>query len=343
MFPNNTTKTLLSASLAPGPKPEAPIINEQFLNSFLDYGCWFRSVAAYTHLQTLERTDAHTIERLAALTAFYQLAGQAIEDALTNLIAWTIWADDKNQVLPDIFERLSLRFSIPEKPVEGGYLSIIKSKFRGTRKRVELYPREYLRALLEFPDTELPILLGIEWKRDPSVKLVPPKLRPVWDRLPNIIRETIRPLTTSGGALLAACYNKVKHGPQLVVTRPIEAVLSRGHTIDNIESEQASALSVRLLMDGARTQENSEEVTKNIRVAPFLIDDRSNVRRWYFQQLVHNASALFTIGEWIFNSTYKDRKRDFGVPNEFVLRIVTEQTQHFRSTFGEDPLTMKIF
>ncbi len=342
MFPSKTTKTFLSISLAAGPNPEDPISNEQFLSSFLDYGCWFRSVAAHVHLQTLERTDAQPIERLAALTAFYQLAGQAVEDVLSNLIAWTIWADDKNQSLPDIFDRLSLRFNIPEKPIDDKYIAVIKKKFRETRKRVDLHPREYLRALLEFSDAELPILLGIVWKRNPSVKLVPSKFRQLWDRLPKFIRGTIRPLTTDSGALLAACYNKVKHGPQLVVSRPIDGALGRGHSIEDIERDQASTLSVRLLMDGARTQETTEETKDSIRVAPFLIDDRSNIKRWYFQQLVHTASALYTIGTWIFNTTYKDKKRGSGAPNEFVHKIVTEQGLHLKNTFDEDSLTWRM-
>lgn len=328
MLPTNTSKTFLAVSLGPGPIHERPITNEQFLSSFLDYGCWFRSVAAYSHLKTLERTDTHEIERLAALTTFYQLAGQAVEDVLTNLIAWSIWTDDKSQNMADIIERLSLRLSIPNSPTDQKYISEIKQKFRDKKKRVDLYPREYLRELINAPDSELPARIGIEWKRNPSVKLVPSELRPMWDELPKLIRGVIQPLTTGRGDLLAACYNKAKHGPQLVVSRPIEGALSRGSTLEKLASEQANTMSVRLLMDGARTQETDEEASNNIRIAPFIINDISNIKRWYYQQLVHYSQSLFGLGTWLFNTTYKNQKREFGSPNEFVQEILMKQIKH---------------
>jgi hypothetical protein len=333
----SSSKTILIATLAPGSTPEARVPNDQFLDSFLEYGCWFRSVAAYAHFQTLTEVKSKPIQRLAALTAFYQLAGQAIEDSLTNLIAWSVWADDKNASLPDILERLSLRFNVPDKEVGENYCSDVKAKFRNSSKRVDVFPRDYLRMALDSErDIELPNFFGIEWKKHPSVKVAPPKVRSFWDQLPFYIREFITPLTEDRGAMLAACYNKVKHGPQLVVSSPAEGALARGQPINVVQKEVLNELSVRLLMDGGRTQETAEEVTKSIRVAPFLIDDRKNIKQWYYQQLVHNASGLFMLGTFVFNTTFRDKKRKFTAPNDFLEAIVAEQQVHVRQTFPLD-------
>jgi hypothetical protein len=265
---------------------------------------------------------------LAALTSFYQLAGQAVEDILTNLVAWSIWTDDKSKSLADIFERLSLRLSVPSAPVGEDYISEIKTKYRDTKKRVDIYPREYLRELLKCTDAELPNAIGIEWKRFPSVKLVPKEIQPLWDKLPSLVREVMAPLTTGRGDLLAACYNKAKHGPQLVVSRPNEALSSRGLSVDDMSSVQSNAMTVRLLMDGARTQETQEEVQSGTRIAPFLVDDLHNIKNVYFQQIVHQASSLYSLGTFIFNSTYREHKRDHSAPSDFVYKITKAQAVH---------------
>ena len=161
-------------------------------------------------------------------------------------------------------------------------------------------------------DDDLPRIFGVNWKKHPSVKLVPRDQRPIWDRMGYYIRSYLDPLVNPKGELLASCHNKIKHGPQLVVMSPAPAASGRGLVIDANDGP-LSETTIRLLLRGARTQETLEEAEHNVRIAPFLPLDAQNLRRWYFQQIVHTSIALYTHGTWVFNTTFITRKRSLAL------------------------------
>src|SRR4249919_3511248 len=109
IYPERTTRTFISTSLAPGPTSEPNLTSKEYLSSFLEYACWLRPLSARGHLQVLEDKQSRELEKLAALTSFAQLAGQITEDAMTTYVAWSIWSHDKDRSLPDILKRLSMR------------------------------------------------------------------------------------------------------------------------------------------------------------------------------------------------------------------------------------------
>ncbi|MDO9005132.1 MAG: hypothetical protein Q7V20_16935 [Aquabacterium sp.] len=316
-----------------GPNSEQDISNEQFLNSYLDYGCWLRVVTSRQQLDVIENKNSSELQKLAALASFYQTAGLVVEDALSMHIAWSLWQLDKSKSLPDILERLSLRLSSPKGDLPESYASDIKQKYITTKKRVDIYPRQYLNDLLSLSDEELPATFGINWKRHPSVKLVPPELRLFWNNLGHYIRGCVEPLASPKGALLASCYNKIKHGPQLTIMAPAAAAKYRGFEYPDVEHFMQEP-TIRLLLQGSRTQETPEETQANERVAPFLVADAPNMRRWFFQQIAHTSNALYINGTWIFNTTYIDRKRPFKIESPELLSIISEQGTHLNRTFN---------
>lgn len=332
MLPRQTSRTFITASLAPGTRSEPKITSQEFLNSFLDYGCWLRPIAARAHVRTFETSNSSELERLAALGALYQLLGAVVEDAFTTFVAWSLWASDKNRSLPDIVGRLSLRFK-PAKAPSDAYVEEVVRKLDGGGKRLDVHPREYLSLLLRLDDDELPRAIGIPWNRHPSTKLVPNRERHQWDQLPHLVREVIRPLVEPKGELLTACYNKIKHGPQLVVDDMGRAAAARGHGSEQAMSF-AGTRSIRLLLHGGRTQETPDEFAVGVRVAPFLIPDVANVRRLYFQQLVHTTNALCGLGTWLYNTTFVDARRPFAHQEASVQRILEEQRVHLHQTFS---------
>ena len=205
---------------------------------------------------------------------------------------------------------ISLRFSSPTKPLGASYAEAVREKFFASSKRVDVYPREYFNSIADVPDAALPAVFGIPWKRTPSVKDVPRSQRRQWDVLPRALRELLRVSLGSNGELLASCYNKMKHGPQLIFCDPTETARRRGHREELIDNASPT---IRLLLDGSRTQETQEESARSERVSPFLYGDVDNAGRWLFQSLVlhsaHRGRGLALISRACFTSGTRARRR----------------------------------
>ena len=332
MIPRLTHRLFLTLGLEPGPVAEPPISNLEFLNGYLDLGVWLRVVNAHAQLEIIRSVKSSQIQRLAALAGFYQQVGLAAEDALSNLIAWSVWASDDKLNLADILRRTSLRFAIKKKPDVEGYCSAIRAQFLNTSKRVDLNPEVYLESISQTPDAGLPAQFGIPWKRNPSVRLVPRVLWKQWDMLPHALRSTIGALIGRNSGLLTSCYNKLKHGPQLILADPIRIAKARGH-LKGIEDLPGPTL--RLLLDGSRTQETQEEFESGHRVSPFLVEDVDNAVRQFFQSIVHTANLLFVSGTWLFNVRFPESRRQLGVSDPFIGSIISEQALHLAVTFPD--------
>lgn len=328
-LPRYTTKTYLTISVAPGPRAEPTVGTEEFLASYLEHTCWLRVITSREHYLTLSDPKGTKLQRLAALAAFYQTAGLVAEDALSMYVAWSLWALDKARPLVDILERVTLRLSEPKSKLADTYARDTQRKYLGTDKRLDVYARDYLNQLMLVHDNALPAQFGMNWKRNPSVKLVPKKYMPAWERLPHNLRGSLEPLVARKGARLAACYNKIKHGPQLIVMSPATAARRRG--IEEVEPVLEEPM-LRLLLDGARTQESEAEFVERLWKSPFLPLEPQNIRRWFYQHIVHTSTALFVNGTWIFNTNFVDRKRTMKVEPELVS-IIREHAEHLAGTF----------
>ena len=124
--PKHTHRLFLSVNLAIGPRAEPEVSNRSFLGSFLDIGVWIRVANAAAHLEILRAPKSSETQRLAAVAGFYQEAGLQAEDAVSNLIAWAVWAKDRNACLADLMDRISLRFSPPRGPTADHYHEVGK-------------------------------------------------------------------------------------------------------------------------------------------------------------------------------------------------------------------------
>lgn len=275
-----------------------------------------------------------SLERLAAMANFYQTAGAVVEDALSTYIAWSLWAYDKSKLIPDILERITLKLGEPRSAVNLNYELEIKKKYLETTKKIDIYARDYLQLLLKNTDHDLPNIFGIEWKKNPSVKLVPKNLLSSWNSLGSNIRECLMPLVDSNGGVLASCNNKIKHGPQITIMPMLNAFNARGlptgdlAALDNLDT-------IRLLLNGARVQETADETIHAHRAAPFLLPDAANMKRWFFQQIVHLSNILYIHGTWLYNSNFKDQQRKFRIERKEIRDIILEQEAHIEVTYAQ--------
>ncbi len=299
----STTRLFTTLNLFPGPQPEAPISSETFLRSFLDTGVWMRSLAMESHVLVLADTRASRLQRLAACVAIYQQLGLAIEDALATLIAWSIWAHDKSISLPDLTFRLHLRTDPQGSPYDPQKLKDIRSKFAGGKK-ISVDGRRYLSTLVkDVRDADLPGLFGVPWKARPSVKLVSPAQMTTWTTITRAILDHVQILTEPSGELTAAYYNKLKHGPQLVVDNPRQAALRLGHSESDTKEIPDTEL-IRVLLAGAQTSVTPQLLASGQRIAPFLLDDADNARRILRRRVLDGANFLYSLGYYLFIATF---------------------------------------
>jgi hypothetical protein len=311
--------------LSPGPNPEPPIDNPEFLEGFLQNGVWLRVASSYCHLAVLRSQSSSEIQRLAALVAFYQQAALQAEDILSNLIVWSIWARDRSQNLVDLLSRLMLRDEPNWTSASEQYRDVVWNKFEGTsKKKIYVDARQYLSSLLDVHESDLPAQFGISWKRDPSVKDVPRVDRKWWDRLPNSLGAWLRDILNPRAGLFMSIHNKLKHGPQLIVTNRLRVGLARGFTdsIDHEKYPEWRRPTVRILLDGSRTDDTKEEFEGQVSVAPLLADDVNNAAKIFDHVIREPAWLLATLGEYIFKFSYPERRREFPITDKFLREIL---------------------
>src|SRR5688572_15396095 len=119
-------RVFLTATPRIGPNPEPDITSKEFLESYLDVGVWMRVAVANDMMRQIESATSSSTQRVASIAAFYQQSGMAVEDALTMLLAWSIWSCEKDASLPNILMRTSLRLTGAVKLPEGSYVEEIR-------------------------------------------------------------------------------------------------------------------------------------------------------------------------------------------------------------------------
>jgi hypothetical protein len=194
-------------------------------------------------------------------------------------------------------------------------------RHRTDEERARLQP--FLESLASLKPEGILKFIGIPWDCHPSVKLVRREERGNWERLPWLVGEQLRALGARSNLLLAASYNKLKHGPQMVVMDPIAvATTRRGFTPAEVgETDILRGDFVRLLFDGARTQEEPGELEKGNRVAPFLIHDAAALTD-VFVQMSSAAMCVRDIAFWLYRSQFRE---DLPHEADLVLREIAEK------------------
>jgi hypothetical protein len=304
-MPMTRAKSPLFFHLAKASREEPPIQNEEFLRSYVEFGSSLRSVTAYQQHKVLRDTGASMLERFAALCAFYQAIGNLYEDLAATAVAFTSWAKNRSLLLADIYERTFLTSRpesvCPDRVYHDERAEVIAS----TTKTVKVCAQQFFESLGTLTGEQLLQALGIPWKHFPSVKLVPREFSQAWEALPEHTKELLRPLADKKSLFLTTSYNKLKHGPQMVVMNPFRrAIEQRGITEIPLETrELTDRLHVRLLFDGARTQELPGELEDGKRVAPFLFD-QPDLLEGMLINLVSAGHIMRLLAWWLYKVVF---------------------------------------
>ena len=299
---NDCNRRGLLFYLLPTTQPEPPISNQDFLQSLVSYGCWPRIVAANNNRITLCDAASTELERYAAISSFYENVGMLIEDVVSGLVIWPAWAQDRGSCLADMNERLIISDGQDHKDKSRPYREeIAESLAKKTTKRVRVNPSLYLSSVFELTDEQIVRWLGIPWKHNPSVKMVPRSGLDQWHRLPNTIGD-LRRMLSENSQLIVSCYNKLKHGPQLVISSVRDALLARG---DKNGHRLADTKYVRLLFDGAKTENGGE-----LHVAPFLFHQPYCVNAVFHQCVWPLAVTYWGLASWLLCTHFTKGKPD---------------------------------
>ncbi len=323
MMARNTTPFLLN--LGPSNVDEPAISNDEFLDSLDTTGVWLRVLAAYDSLDRYTAPDSTLVQRLAALSNIYLQLGAQLEDQAVSLIAFSVWSTNRDLVLADLFSRIFV--TRPRNSSAGSEIRKVHTKLAtDSPATVPVDQRTFFREVAKMADAAIvEFFLGYKWRAVPSVKLIPKRHIRVWRNLPEEFRRIAGSFhEESQIPRITAAYNKLKHGPQLVVQNPMDRARQFGSSPDlATELARYRALdkpSVRLLFAGARTRSGPTDSDAGS-VAPFLIDDEGAVKKIFFGTMVYQASLFSTLVKMQI-ALYRKSRIDLGNLDEGVSRIV---------------------
>lgn len=319
---NDTTPILLN--LDPSYMEEPQISNDEFLDSLAKIGVWLRVLTAHDSLERFSSPKSTSAQRLAALSNIYLQFGAQVEDQAVALVAFSVWSRDRDLVLADLFSRVFVRRKVQ---TPGSEIQEVHDRLgSASTKAVPVDLKAFFSEVAEMSDTEvIDFFLGYKWKPFPSVKLIPTRHIETWRILPVELRRIAGSFCHDTQVpRLTAAYNKIKHGPQLVIQNPVDRAKRFSNPRDFgaqlAEYPSFDKLGVRLLFDGANTGPESEDGGGRS-VAPFLIDDAQAVKRIFFNNMVHQASMLGALVKMQI-ALYRKTHASFGDLDEGIRRII---------------------
>ncbi len=285
-------------ALVKGSKPEPPVSNEEFLLSLVQYGLWFRCLAAWDHvLSAKQGSDISCMSSAIALRA--QVAAQ-YEDLDTLMVALAAWTLNRQQHVADLVSRVQLVTDSKKDRVDDKHRFTHKLRSLGERHtRIDrLSLVGYLGTLTK---NEVLSILGVPWQ-DRFPRSFTGTRGDLFRDVPGLLEDSLKKRAKSPLGLQQQAYNKIKHGPQLCVQCPHERSELRGHTREQLLS-LSRGLRVRILFDGARTQDSKQEFG----IAPFLSHSPRDLERYFFSQMVWWQSLMSLIIEVLLGYVLKVR------------------------------------
>lgn len=320
----NTTPFLLN--LKPSEVDEPDITNDEFLDSLDSIGVWLRVLAAYDSLERYTSPDSSKAQRLAALVNIFMQLGAHSEDQAVALVAFSAWSPNRDVALADLFSRLFIKR--PGKRGNGSEVQRVHAKLTGGDSGVVRVDQgAFFREAAGMSDAEIVRLFLGYWRSVPSTRLIPKRHMQVWKGLPGELRRVAVSFYDKRQLPRAtAAYNKLKHGPQLVVQNPMHRARQFAVTPDFADeiSRYASVdkPTVRPLFDGARTRLLPSDGDMPS-VAPFLIDNVDAVKKLFFDTMFQQANLLSVLVKMQI-ALYRKAPINLDRLDEGVGRIVDE-------------------
>lgn len=329
--PNLDTRRLISFRLPKGTNDESPVSNEEFLSSYCTNGVWLRAVNSSLYFRALqeilgesssEGTSLASKNHLPVAThlcyaiGLYQELALQLEDAASMLVSLASWAIEPSANVADLLERVFIVSSSkpPGKLDPRPYHIAIAQDLAHTTRRIPLNLKQFAPSIVKEDGKGILRYLGLPWAEHVSTRVRPAEKKLEWNALPHFADELIDTLFQEKSSLVKEYHNKLKHGPQIVLTSVQTAIEHRGFT--EVPHEMTSDLRVRLLLNGSQTDvPSSEHIAANgqddhridsDQPAPFLYHEIDRLKNLIDHMLLPTANEMFAIAKWIYFRRFKD-------------------------------------
>jgi hypothetical protein len=283
-----------------------------------------RMVTAYEQLGILSGASTDTTRKLAATANFYSMIGMQIEDMAAMTVAFAAWASNPELVIADVLFKVSFVGNGKVDSTSAGMAKSFAQLTTGSGK-VRINAKQFFLELLKGGPSSALGRIGIPWKQIPSVKTAKQgEERQRWLRLPIGLRHLSRLITEDGGARVGLMYNKIKHGPQLIVTDLLDHSRGMGADEEGISSiNQAlgamavSPKTLRVLLKGSLTAGEAGREPHSI----FLEDDPVILKKFLLNSVFPSAKFMWSVASWLRKRHWGD---DWVNPDALVRRIDEE-------------------
>ncbi len=210
---------------------------------------------------------------------------------------------------------------------DGSEIQEVHTKLKSNKSTsVQVNRRSFFQEVCEKTDAEIvEFFLGYKWRAIPSTRLIPKRHIEFWRQLPSELRRVANSFHVETQIpRVSIAYNKLKHGPQLVLQNPLDRARHFGRSPD-VATQMArydsfDKLGVRLLFAGARTQFKPTDGNLGS-IAPFLVDDEEAVNQLFFGTMVHQAN-LFNIFVKMHIALYRKARINIEILDKGISRIV---------------------
>jgi hypothetical protein len=288
-----------------------PISNSAFLDSYIQLGVWIRLVHVYEQISIIESTD-EPMRRLAAVASVFSAFGALTEDVSATFLAWIAWNRCHDLRLADALYNIVLTEDIKARPSVAYVDNVVGALIAGKRARIDA--QVFARSLLAHGGVAALQLLGLPWKKVPSVKVAKGEELRFWERLPKTLEEVLTVLSSDASRSVRFSYNKIKHGPQLVVddlssfNRRLGVDAAIIAAIEaSLQARRMTPATLRILFKGATT---SRTATEPGPPTLWIDDDTSSIRRLLACEYYNLGKLPWLLGTWLrklrFNGSWSE-------------------------------------
>lgn len=284
---------------------EPPITNSTFLGSYVRYAAWLRFVAAREQLELLKGPEVESMRRLAAIADFYQQIGMQLEDLACTVIAWMALAANRDLLLADVLNAIILT---KERKAREGYCQECINALASGLAPVRIDPSIFFSQLRELGGRRCLELMGLPWSQVPAAKLAKGDELIFWSKLPKGIETVTSLFAHSAATALTKTFNKIKHGPQLVVVDLPGFFGSAGLPEQDVQAMREELRqknlrpeTIRVLFSGAKVSSTGDNRQHSWM---FLEDDVSDMEALLYGVLYAPTKSVWLVANFLWKRWY---------------------------------------
>jgi hypothetical protein len=287
---------------------ESRVTNQEFLLSYIRFTAWLRLIGAHEQIVLLKSAELEPMRRMSAVATIYEKVGMQIEDLACTFIAWMCRARNKDLLIADLLNRIVLvRHSRSNAGRDDAYAErCVDELVSDPQGRVRVDMARFFANFHAKRGSEILWMLGLPWKDVPSIKTARGDELQFWRKLPGAISALVSQLGNTGTDSMGALFNKIKHGPQMVVVNLIETFrgMKGGAEVaarmsESFHSAQVGAETLRILLDGAST-----EMTETHRATVFIDDFVPAIEQVVYRSMFPPTKTMWWIACWIAKIEY---------------------------------------